>query len=388
MQVPEAPPAQKISLISPSLYEAVRACKAKALWIRFGPRDIIPETPNVVLGITFHKVMEAAALNQPRSGNDIAETVRSIFDSQAQAAFGRAHPLLRGKYPTKEHLPHYFLQRERAVAVAVRFLHPMPGTDAGVHTPEAESTNQSERTFTSSDGLITGRIDWLKAIDHGIFDYKSGMVREGEEYEVSDRERRQLLLYSYLAQENSVEVRKGTIIRSNGTVCSIDITPHEANAASQEARRMLQEYNNAVEEGKGFNEMAEPSKEACWFCPCIPACQKFWQVQKDDWAEFEGFGWHIEGTISQLSTAVLQGLVVMTFTLKNCAGTDIQEGAVVTIEQVPTSWISPDPRILPKEGDIVRIVHARKSYSESVDVFRVDKALSTIWQVLPADDHD
>lgn len=385
MQLPLPPSPQPIQAITPSLYEAMRHCKAKAVWARFGPRQVIPDVPNAVLGTTFHKVMEAAAKRrlQPHSEGD----ARGLFDAEAQRIFDSAHPLLRNKYSTKEHLPNYFLQRERATLAALRLsssIPPaLPGVDVTASQPSSPAGpgSPAEQLLSSQDGQLRGKIDFLNIAAHEVVDYKSGIVFQGSGSEVSDRERRQLSFYAYLAQERGVMVQKGTIIRSNGQAASIQISPQDALSLAQEARNTLAEYNRAVGSGSTFHDLGQPSKEACWLCPCIPFCEKFWGVQKPDWAEFQGFGWHLQGLISHASESDLQGLRVLTVTLSNSTGTSIPDGVAVTIEQVPIPWITPDPATAPQQGQAIRVVHARRPEEANSQLFRADKALSTVWQL-------
>jgi hypothetical protein len=302
------------------------------------------------------------------------------FDREAQRVFDGAHPLLRNKYPTKEHLPNYFLQRARAALAAAAIVPPSrsPAPAPPGSTPQAAVA--PEQTLTSTDGKLKGKIDWLKPDNHEVVDYKAGIVPPGEGDEISDRERRQLTFYAYLAQERGHTIQKGTIVRSNGKLCSIDIAGQDAQAIANNARNALDEYNQAAASGQTFSQLAQPSKEACWFCPCIPLCEPFWEAQKTGWTEFPGFGWHIEGTVAQVSTSELQGLIIVTMALNPARGTDIPEGATITIEQVPATWISENPAALPQPGEQVRVVHARKAHAQNPSVFRADKALSTIWQ--------
>ena len=384
MQLPEVPKPQRIPAISPSIYEAAKACKAKAVWARFGNTQHTIDTPNALIGTAFHKVMELAGSGKLPEGDAGRIAARHAFDDEAQRMFQRTHPLLRAKYPSTTHLPNYFLQRERALTVALTFV---PTAAHTLSSPRAQgaahSTQAAEQTLTSADGKLKGKIDWLNTAEHEIVDYKTGVSFEGQRDQVSDRERRQLSLYAYLARQHGAVVQKGTIIRSNGRRCSIAISMEQADSLANEARGILDDYNLAVANGADFDELGQPSKEACWFCPCIPFCTQFWQANKNGWPEYQGFGWHIQGTVSQISSADIQGLQVVTIILTNCLGTDIPPNGTVTLQQVPTTWISPDPVDMPKSGDVIRIVHARKAHPARNDVFRADKALSTVWHVSP-----
>jgi hypothetical protein len=328
--------------------------------------------------------MEKVALGElPSDEAAVPAAARAVFDGEAQRILNSAHALLRAKYPTKEHLPNYFLQRERAVVAAKRLSLRVREQRGPDRPPSPEAALSPEQTLVSADGQLKGKIDWLKVDDGEVVDYKAGIVPPGEGLEASDRERRQLTFYAYLANEKGHAVTKGTIVRSNGRTCSIQIAPQQATALAEDARQALADYNQAIRSLNTFEQLAQPSKEACWFCPCIPVCEKFWQAEKTGWTEVQGFGWHIQGVITNISTSTLQGLTVMTMKLGRCTGTDIQQNTEVTIEQVPVSWVTTDPSDIPREGDAIRVVHARKATADSTTVFRADKALSTIWRKPP-----
>ncbi len=382
MQLPAPPTPTKIESISPTLYEAAIACKAKAVWVRFGNRQYVIDTPNGLIGIAFHKVMEMSASGKLPVDESFRAVARGFFDEEAQQAFERAHPLLRNKYPTRQHLPNYFLQRERAVVAASQLPQSEAGQSSTASVPSVVGiAPATEQTLTSLDGKLKGKIDWLNISEHEIVDYKAGIVFGSQGDEISDRERRQLSFYAYLARQSGVEINRGTIIRSNGKRCSVSISQEESNALAEQARMVLDEYNQAVEAGESFTTMAQPSKEACWFCPCIPFCERFWQARKDGWADYQGFGWHIQGTVAETSSSNLQGLNLVTMKLGQCSGTDVPNDSAIIIQQIPTSWICSNPAQLPNVGDTIRVIHARKAHAEKSDVFKADKAFSTVWQV-------
>jgi hypothetical protein len=224
MQIPTPPQPKVIESVSPTLFEALRACKAKALWMKFGPRQIVPETPSALLGTSFHKVMEVAARRQlPANEFEAVPAARKVFDEEAKLGFSRAHALLRAKYSSKEHLPNYYLQRERAAIAAKRICLAIPTQPTASPNVGAVTSVAPEQSFSSTDGQLTGKIDWLKAAEQEIVDYKSGIAPQGDGVLISDRERRQLMFYAYLASQRGHVIRKGTIVRGNGKSCSIQI---------------------------------------------------------------------------------------------------------------------------------------------------------------------
>ena len=122
MKIPIPPDVVRLRRLSPSQYEAGRACKARLAWTTAGRRDELPEHPKAQLGIWFHAVVEAAAEGRLSADNEeqSSAVAREMFDQTATAAYGRTHPLLRVKYPSVEVLPYYYMFRERAVLMARR----------------------------------------------------------------------------------------------------------------------------------------------------------------------------------------------------------------------------------------------------------------------------
>src|SRR5438445_432626 len=120
MLVPDAPVIRELRAITPSIYEALLVCKARADWTASGSRDRVPQHPSALLGTGFHSVVEQASRGRlPRDADGCRAAARDLFDSQTRGLLERAHPLLRAKFPSSTRLPFYYLFRERAAVRAV-----------------------------------------------------------------------------------------------------------------------------------------------------------------------------------------------------------------------------------------------------------------------------
>jgi hypothetical protein len=304
---------------------------------------------------------------------------REMFDRAATDAYKRAHQLLRVKYQSIEVLPYYYLFRERAAIIACR----VAGRRglASSPTPRAAGARPSRRLvetmLTSADGLIVGRPDYVDLQAREILDYKTGASAD-DTLAVSPAEARQLRLYVHLALENALSVSRGVIVQPGGRRAETEVTRSEADSKGRLAREVLERFNKTV--GLPFEAAAEPSKEACHFCPCIPFCEPFWRAAAPSW--LENCGTHIQGRITAITEIQIQGIPVLTFEL------DVSRGTVgaprVFVEQVPESWTTIGGRARPSLGEVLRIVHGRASAPGLPRVIRVDRALTSLWSVSAA----
>jgi hypothetical protein len=365
MRPPEPPEANPLTHISPSLYEALMSCRAKAMWLAHGRSGDLPRHPMALLGTCFHQVMEASAEGR-LDGHEPREAARGLFDTLAARAHERAHPLLRLKFSTPERMPYYHLVRERA-AVAVREATPTRKVD-GRAAPVIETT------LTSADGLLRGRPDRLDAEAGEVFDFKTGNISNDLERDVSEREKRQLLLYAHLAAENGIAVRRGTIVRGNGQSASVDLLPRDIENEAANARTELAEFNDVIERGAGFHELATPEPSGCRFCPCIPFCAAFWEKADEGWRGDTGT--HVEGVVTSLSATVQQAIDLVSIDLAVSYGT--APAGPAWVEHVPSQWITVDGTTLPETGATVRVVDGRLA-AEAPTVIRPDRVMTSVW---------
>jgi RecB family exonuclease len=377
VQIPAPPDVTPLTRISPSQYEAGRACKARLAWAATGRRNELLDHPKALLGICFHKVVEAAATGRFPSGNEeLADAARDMFEQLATAAYGRAHPLLRVKYQSVDVLPYYYLFRERAALMARRVAErtrPAPSPQAAV-SHAGPSRRLVEKELTSRDGLLFGRPDYVDAQAHEILDYKTGASGD-DAAAMSPAEARQLRLYVHLALENDLPVSRAVIVRPGGQRAEAEVTKSQADDEGHEARELLKQFNQSA--GRPFEAVAEPSAETCKFCSCIPFCESFWRFADPSW--LENCGTHVEGRITAITESQVQGNPVLTFHLDVSRGTvDAQEAFV---EQVPESWMTAGGGARPKIAEVLRIVHGRAALPATAPVLHVDRTLTSLWTV-------
>ena len=375
MKLPITPQLKKLTSISPTLFESARVCNARAAYQAFGERHAIPPHPSQLLGTAYHFIMQQATLGKIQ-GADLdqrAERARLLFDATASELYATSHPLVRCKFETAADMPFYALFRERASQKGATI---STETAGKTHASYAGRPNSSflrvEKELYSRDRQIRGRPDLVKIERCEVIDYKSGSATEIDAEGVRDPERRQLLLYGYLLQENDIVVNNGVIERGNGAMGRIAITSGACDREAEAARIALQRFNDTM--SGGFDVLARPSPEVCSGCHAIPQCRAFWEAASEEWIDLVGA--HAEGIITDIRSQVLNRVEVTTVRLQIDAGT-IKPGEG-SLEQVPLNWMTADGTPAPSTGDRIRIVDAQVASEEPV-VIRADKTMTAVW---------
>ncbi len=368
MLIPNAPTPRALRSISPSLYEALLSCPARAAWYATGTRGAVAPHPSALLAISFHGVMEALQKGRITGTDEECRLgARSLFDGLAARIHTEAHPLIKVKFPSPQKLPYYNLLRERSAALAADYSRSGERQEAGRAVAEGR--------FESSDGVIVGRPDMVDVGRAVVVDYKTGQAAK-DGWRVSEREARQLSLYVYLAAEAGITATRGMIVRGNGDTARIDISKDTANAEAERARKVLAEFNASIDGGSTFYGFARPSADACRMCPCIPLCERFWEAADPSWSDECGI--HLEGTVTAARPASVQGTALLTVEVDASRGTIRKCEA--TIEQIPAAWVVADGDRAPEAGDTVRLVDARL-VSEDPTVIRADRVTTSLWRV-------
>ncbi len=387
VHIPAIPPPQSSDRVSPSLYEDLLTCQAKAAWHIGGDRSALPPQPAQLLGVAFHEVLEAVHRGDVGGDPDERrEGARQGFDRRVAELYESAHPLLKVKFRSPQRLPYYNQQRELAAVLATEIEGPY-----GSRSSEGrggEPVGGPEHWYKSSDGVIVGRPDFVDVAKHEVVDYKTGHIAEGGDV-LSEREKRQLALYAFLVQEAGIEVESGRIVRANGEHPSTQVTTADALSEAVDARKALADYNHAASDSV-FAALASPSPEGCRFCECKPLCEAFWESAVPDWSEV--CGTHVEGTVLENpSMGEVQGVGVLTMRMRVSRGT-VPGDREVVIPQVPVSWLTADGDRVPCEGDVVRLVDGRRTprpehaehdqeFEAPTIVVNGDRIASTFWRV-------
>lgn len=377
MMLPPIPKPAKLSALSPTLYEDLLLCRARAVWRAFGSRDATPENPAALLGTCFHEVLAAAQTgrlkHQSENQEEIAEAARQLFDQIAAEKLSRAGAVFRAKFATRERLPRYYLRREEAAQlarqVAISYV-VSPAT-----TPPVTNVPRSvERRLQSKDGLLYGRPDVVDAEAGEVKDYKTRRVKEEQADKLDESEARQLRLYAYLANENGWRINRGVIVLASGQELPLPLNAQQINAEADDARATLAAFNQRVNEQTTFAELASPSPAHCRDCPCRMVCDPFWQQSQADWGD--GRWAHVEGRVAEVKEANLQGTKLLTLALQTVTGT-IQAEEIL-IEHLPEQWLSGCPNMESLTGLRLRIINARISPDDAF-CLSVDRVKTEVW---------
>lgn len=387
MFVPEPPVLAQLEHITPSIYEAGIGCLAKAAWLALGDTRVLPQHPAAILGTAFHVVVRAAHDGDlPVAAASDRTPARELFDKTARKLHLGAHRLVKLKFSSADRLPFYNLNRERAAITATPIAASrLPSARSAVGAASLGSAVvRTESRLRSRDGRLIGRADHIDGRSSVVIDYKAGHMSNSEAYAVSDSEARQLRLYAYLAAENGTDVGTGAVVRGSGQRCEIAISPAEAEAEADCAKKQLDRLNAAASEGASFRDLTSPSPRNCSFCPCLPFCRPFWAEAQPEWNA--DCGPHVEGSIAAIESRRIQGISLTTLVLAKRAGTVSAQR--ISIEQIPSEWMRIDYLDMPQIGDGVRVVHGRQmeTYRDAA-VIRVDKASTTVWRLPHDDDH-
>lgn len=373
MLVPTPPPIASIERISPTVYEAARRCVARASWAVAGSHARVPPPPRALLGIGAHAIFERARRADLQGGTqeEWKRAADAAFDEKVGILFAEAHPLLRAKFETVEHIPYFHIYRARTALIAATLAAVAGRRSAASRQAASRRRTHIESLLTSRDGRIAGRPDVVDADAGTVVDYKTARVEDP--HRVSDSEGRQLRLYAYLAAENGIEIGRGEIERADRVRAAIDIPQRDAEVEGQRAREALNEYSRHV--NRPFAEAASPSADTCRYCPCIPFCPAFWEKSTPDWAV--DCGTHLEGTVESLDGDSLLSLQV------NVSRGTTGPGSVA-ITRLSKNWLAVGEAELPCPGDLVRVTDARPTDdTTSLSVLRADREMTAVWRCKP-----
>lgn len=282
-----------IAAVSPSLAELLRLCALRAGLSRLvDAAPLALGNPKAWLGTAYHDVLEAAGAIV---GGGFEATIAASWDRAIQRLYGQAqaHPL-NSRFGPPERWPGYQLTRAMALmraseiavgAAATVGAEGKPATNIG-----SASVGGREGWLTAADGRLVGRPDVVSG--DAIIDFKTGSVYEyGDDDVVKASYVRQLQFYAYLVKKciGRWPVR-GVLLPMDGAPVEINLEPKECERTTQEALELLEAYNDHVEAGGTAVGLANPSPDACRWCPHQLVCPAFWVAADESWSEHGGGG--------------------------------------------------------------------------------------------------
>jgi hypothetical protein len=113
-----------------------------------------------------------------------------------------------------------------------------------------------------------------------VVDLKSGLRQR----EVTDDQRRQLLLYGHLITTALGEAPNDLIITDlAGRETVIPFSPSDIVDVVHLALQARESWNSAISEGGSAFSLASPSPETCRWCPFRVTCLPYWEACQADW---------------------------------------------------------------------------------------------------------
>jgi hypothetical protein len=267
----------------------------------------MPRTAAGEVGTVIHKLIEWAGKSD---ANEISnEDASHKFDELIKDAERRLslHPINSRLIPLKVTDRAYPQKRQGAINSAIRGPKESDEWVENQNSVRSEITYSDqaplvtklkigslyEKTFSSTDGLISGNVDRINITNDSleIIDKKSCLVID-EEGHVKEEYRMQLVLYAGIVYETLNRMPTKLILTDiNNEFQFLDFSFDEVIEELKIARRWLVAINKKISNSKTANdliELAQPSAIACKYCKSRPACPAYWNARRtkvDEWPE-------------------------------------------------------------------------------------------------------
>lgn len=283
---------EKLRRVSPSRYDAMRACLLREVWNASGEEFLLPAVPAAELGKVIHRLLEAAGRGQ--LGDATREEVDKAWDrliGETEEHMSKSW-LSRPLVPLSRSMPDFEVRRIRGSKRAMEIAREASKTR---EVPQASSNIWQAFEFwaETEDGVVGGFIDRARDTPEGVIisDYKSGAVLEDsgnqETRALKKAHRVQMELYAalYWCTFQKWPVRL-EVVPLQGATVSLHYVPEAAVRKLTDARNLLQEANAKIEKvGRGESakaSLASPRAENCWMCLFRPGCEAYWSARKKD----------------------------------------------------------------------------------------------------------
>ncbi len=283
-----------LSAVSPSTYDRLRSWKAgkecalRLAWSHNTP--MLAPSAAAKVGDIFHEVMEAAKSRLSR------EQAESLWDEKSRKVdlSLSAHWVSKGLAPLSATASGYTLKRLMTLRrVCSASQHRSERREGG--ESQSFSSPIREKFITSPDALIRGKVDLVveRADGWHLIDYKSGAVSEDDSsgaHQLKESYELQLLMYAALLKEaEGIEIKSACLSTLDGKEHYLSVDLGKAERVAAEARRLLLEFNQLVEDSSGEPQsLAKPlptSREemvfGCSACLFRPQCKAYISVEKE-----------------------------------------------------------------------------------------------------------
>ena len=280
---------RKLDTVSPSLYGNLklwkdgRFCPLQLLW---RGKPLLAPYPAARLGDIVHKLMDKAHLAQSRSDLDkLWENASAEVENELCA-----HWTTRSLVPLSRKTKGYELKRQMTLRRVYKIL---DGRKDSAETSANPVKVLREKLIESKDGTLKGRVDLAEERPGGwvLTDFKSGELLEDdgdEKMRVKESYELQLLLYAHLFKEaKGITIKKAVLKTLDGKEYPVELNERSVNQAGTEARQLLQDLNNHIQEDSLPQDLCVPMPISCeegvFGCAgCLfrPACKGYREEKK------------------------------------------------------------------------------------------------------------
>jgi hypothetical protein len=142
----------------------------------------------------------------------------------------------------------------------------------------------TEAALVAAGGRLFGRVDLIvrSADAHVIVDYKTGAFLETGTHRLKESYERQLMLYACLeAEASGTWPDQALLVPLGAEPVSLEIDPAACERLLQDVIEALERWEAWV----GAAPPANPSPEACGWCPFAARCVAFWAACAPDWKD-------------------------------------------------------------------------------------------------------
>ena len=350
---------EPIEAVSPTLFEILYACKLQAGLSRVkGASRFVLGNPKAWLGTAYHEVLATAG---GYSGDDLETVLAGAWHAAINREHQRAkNHLLDKRFGKPETWPGYHLVAAMARVRAQELVEARQDSPERRPMPEPTTlASRREHNFSGAGGRIVGRPDVVR--HNEIVDYKSGNIYDSSTHEqIKHSYVRQLKLYAFLVNEAlGWWPRRAILVPMVGLPVEIEIDPRACEKEARDAVRLLNDYNTLVSRHADISQFANPSPEACQWCPFQSICPCFWDAVEPSWLDLGTAA--IRGILCESPRALYHENSV-SLAIEVRGGTEKHQ--VVEISPV-TAAIQIDGQPV-KKGDAVKITGLLRRSGETV----------------------
>ena len=274
--------------ISPSRVVLMRECPLREVLVANGLPKLLPSSPSARLGSAIHAFLEEVGRKEDKI------IAKDLLELTWDRVLGEMEVLIAGNWlerhfvPLRRSVPDFEVRRIQAMALAEK----MPHRASSAPWTPADGRHQArfgpEIPVSSSDGLISARLDSVVSSDGGVIirDYKSGSLYESPwesnspvrlSYEV------QLKVYAALYFDAfGVWPFQLELVPLSGVATIVACDPDECRRLVDDARLLFMAVNHIIGEATArFSgvqwRLARPAPRVCASCEYRPACGPYRQ---------------------------------------------------------------------------------------------------------------